>query len=318
MKNYSLTALCLCTLIGAGFATGRELITYFIRYGIYGFFAIGAASVMFSIAIYLALTSPCKSISELIQRRFPYPIAFAADKTVFLFLIVIYSGMIAASGEVFSLLFGIDKTVCAIISVLLCLIVMITGNSALTEISKILFIPMAVIIFVISGKTAGTNITIPPDNSLGFNTLASPVIYLSYNMITAIALLLSLPKAEKPKAVAIQTGFLIFILATFLALPLYTHYNDVFEEQLPVMALLEDYGFIKYLYILFLLFAIFTTAVSNGCSAMHFLTKKISRTASAVIITSVAYALSLAGFSEIVDKVYFVFGMAGMILLFGL
>lgn len=317
MKSYGVTALCLCTLIGAGFATGRELMTYFVGFGIYGFLGIAVVSVLFAIAIYLVLENSCKSIGELTKSRLPKPLAFAADKIVFVFLIVLYSAMLAAAGEVFSLIFSIDKNICTIFAALLCLVVTAIGTSALTELSKILLIPMAIIIFVISGTVTGSNIAFPPENIFNFKAVLSPVIYLSYNMITAAALIVTLPKTGNSKTIALQTGLFIFILMTVLSLPLYTHYSSIYNEPLPLMAVLKE-GSIKYFYILFLLFAIFTTAVSSGYSAVSYIKDKTGSLSAACIITALAYILSLIGFADIVDKVYFIFGIAGVTILFAL
>ncbi len=317
MKSYGMTALCLCTVIGAGFATGRELMTYFVDFGIYGLIGIAVVSALFTLAIYIALESDCRSIGELTRSRLPRPLAFIAEKTVFVFLIVLYSAMLAAAGEVFSLIFGIDKSIGTVLMAFLCLTVIVIGASALTELSKILLIPMALIIFVIGGTAAGKNIAFPPRSVFTLKAALSPVIYLSYNMITAAALIVTLPKTKNSKSVALQTGLFIFILMTVLSLPLYTHYSSVCNEPLPLMAILED-GKIKYMYILFLLFAIFTTAVSCGYSAAGFIKERTGGTAASCIITGLAYALSLIGFSDIVDKVYFIFGIAGMTILLAL
>ncbi len=315
MKSRDITALCLCTLIGAGFATGRELVTYFVRYGIYGFIGIALASVMFGAAIYMILKSPYKSIKELTEKRLsPIP-AFIADKTAFLFLIVLYSGMLAASGEVFSEILGIDKGICRMISAVLCTVVICSGADVLTQLSRILIVPMAVIIFVASAYLSGRNISIPPENVLNIRTVISPFIYLSYNMISAVALIISLPDTKKPKFAAIETALCIFMLSVVSALPLYTHYSDICSEPLPLMSLLKGRGMLKYAYMLFLLSAIFTTAVNSGYSALLRISDKGKNLLPACMITIFALFISAAGFNKIVDNIYFVFGIMGFILL---
>ena len=316
MKSYSLTALCLCTIIGAGFATGRELVTYFVNYGIYGFVGIALSSLLFGISIYLIINSPYTSIKELTENKLPRQIAFVADKIVFLFLIVIYSAMLAAGGEVLGQMFNLDKNICSALSGVVCLVIISCGTEVLTELSKILIIPMAIIILAIGHYTTGVDITSPPENIFTLKTVTSPIIYLSYNMITAIALIVTLPKAENPRNVALQTGVGIFILALVLSLPLYTHYGVVANEALPLMAILIEGSKLRFFYIMLLLFAILTTAVSNGYSAVLFLPKGIPTIIRCVVLTIVAYLLSLIGFSSIVDKVYFIFGIAGMMLLY--
>ncbi len=312
MKSRNITSLCLCTLIGAGFATGRELVTYFVRFGIYGFIGMAVSSLLFSLTIYLILKSPFYDIKELTQSRLPKPAAFLAEKTALIFLVVLYSGMLAASGEVFSLILGLDKNICVLISAMLCLGVIITGASAVSDLSGILFMPMAVVIFITSFALSGKDIGIPPENLLDLRTVASPFIYLSYNMITAAALIITLPKGEKPILPALESGLCIFILTTVLSLPLYIHYGDICSDPLPIAALLSGKGIIEYLYMMFLLAAIFTTAISSGYSAVHHVG---GSRFSALVITLGALCLSYMGFTAIVDKVYFISGIMGMLLL---
>lgn len=313
MKNRDIIPLCLCALIGAGFATGRELVTYFVSFGIYGFMGIGLSAVLFALAIYLILKNPCKSLKELTRSRLPGPVAFIAENLVFLFLIVLYSAMLAAAGETFYQLIGIHRNIGRVISALLCFAIIWQGASAVADLSKVLFLPMAVIIFIISA-TLVNGIAVPPENILNTRTIASPIIYLSYNMITTIALLIVLPKAENPVGTAVISGFWIFLLSVVLALPLYINYSQICSQPLPVMALIRNKGMLSYLYTLFLLSAIFTTAVSSGYSAVCTL-KNSNRLLYSLLITALALCLSFAGFSHIVDRVYFVFGIAGILLL---
>ena len=102
------------------------------------------------------------------------------------------------------------------------------------------------------------------------------------------------------------------MLSVLIMLPLYTHYSSIAGSSLPIMELLS--GNIKYLYLLLLLIAIFSTSVSSAYSFIHSLRE--FKTLIAVVVTNVlAILLSLVGFSNIVGKVYCIFGVAGGVLM---
>ena len=110
------------------------------------------------------------------------------------------------------------------------------------------------------------------------------------------------------KSCGYQIGSVIFMLSVLIMLPLYTHYSTIAGSSLPIMELLN--GNIKYLYLLLLLMAIFSTAVSSAYSFVYSL-KEFKSFLSVFITNILAILLSLVGFSNIVGKVYCIFGVAG-------
>ena len=93
-------------VIGAGFATGRELFTYFIRFGIKGFAGIGICCLIFA---YIGYKTVFIYIDENIEdySRFADNVMgkwFGSVMRIlsFLFLNVVFSGMLAGFGELVS------------------------------------------------------------------------------------------------------------------------------------------------------------------------------------------------------------------------
>ncbi len=309
IRNYKITSLCICTIIGAGFATGKELVSYFADYGKTGFFSIFFAAILFSAAIKKTMESPCRSLSELLL---PYPLNKLLLLTAEFFLLVLYSAMLSASGEVIFQLFSINKGIGSLITALVTSIVILKGYNMVSSLSEVLFVPIVLIIFTIGITTVNKNISIPSPTVVTPKAVLSPFIYVSYNMLTAIPLLIALPDKHLYKSCANQTGIVIFMLSAMLLLPLYTHYSDICTSSLPIMVLLN--GGTRFLYQFLLMLAIFSTAVSAAYSLKCSI-KNISSIKSILYINILAVIISLLGFDNIVNKVYFIFGIVGLLIL---
>lgn len=299
----------MCTIIGAGFATGKELLTYFTAYGTIGFVGIFISAILFSVIIHKIMLCPCNTLEELLE---PYFFGKILYIIINIFLVVLYSAMLSASGEVLNQIFGISNIIGIVISAFLTSIVIVKGYERVADLSQVLFVPIVVIIFVISLMTTEKNIAVAPATIVTTKAVLSPFIYVSYNMLTAIPLLICIPNKYMYKSCSYQIGSVIFMLSVLIMLPLYTHYSSIAGSSLPIMELLS--GNIKYLYLLLLLIAIFSTSVSSAYSFIHSLRE--FKTLIAVVVTNIlAILLSLVGFSNIVGKVYCIFGVAGGVLM---
>ena len=248
---------------------------------------------------------PYNTLAKLLE---PYFFGKILYIIINIFLVVLYSAMLSASGEVLNQIFGISNIIGIVISAFLTSVVIVKGYDRVADLSQVLFVPIVVIIFIISIMTTEKDIAIAPPTVLTTRAVLSPFIYVSYNMLTAIPLLISIPDKYMYKSCGYQIGSVIFMLSVLIMLPLYTHYSTIAGSSLPIMELLN--GNIKYLYLLLLLMAIFSTAVSSAysfvCSLGEF------KSFLSVFITNIlAILLSLVGFSNIVGKVYCIFGVAG-------
>lgn len=309
IRNYKITALCLCTIIGAGFATGRELMTYFTAYGITGFVTAMISSILFAVVIRKIMTLLEKDIAELLT---PYFFGKAVLITTELFLLVLYSAMLSAGGEMLYIIFGFNKILGTIITALTAMLIIRQGSTNVSGLSEVLFIPIVIIIFIISLTTTEKAIGVPSNTTITPRAILSPFIYVSYNMLTAIPLLISIPEKYMYRSCGNQVGMVIFILSTMLMLPLYTHYTAVCDSSLPLMEILE--GPTRYLYIFFIGIAIMTTAVSAGYSLCRS-TRLLKYEMAVPVFTLAALGVSELGFSNIVNSIYFLFGIVGIVLL---
>ena len=111
MKQSLKVSLCLLgAIIGAGFATGKEIASFFVKYGKMSLFGILIASLLFGIYIYAVLskmkkeniTSPHMYLCSISNSIF----AKAALFVTYAFLFVIFCVMITGGAEIIEDIFS--------------------------------------------------------------------------------------------------------------------------------------------------------------------------------------------------------------------
>lgn len=297
MKSFKTSAIYVCAILGAGFATGKELLEYFGIYGLCGLTGVVISSFIFGLTAYKVLKYDCVKESRILKIISS------------IFLIVLYSAMLSASGELFKAVFNMPFVYGLGIMSVICLISISDKGQTLGNISMILF-PVIVLISIITGiYILASENTAPPKQSFSPKIIVSAILYSSYNIITAVNILIYEKNKKTAVKTAIISGVSIFVLAAVLVLPVICNYNTVRYEALPILSLIPRNSAIFYMYIIMLVSAIYTTAITNGISAVR------QTGLSPVSVTLTAVVLAFLGFNTIVSKVYFLFGILGIIIL---
>ncbi|MGN1318513.1 MAG: hypothetical protein ACI4VF_05810 [Lachnospirales bacterium] len=293
MKSLKISALYVCAILGAGFATGKELLEYFGKFGLWGILGVLISSIIFSMVAFKAV-----KINKFTNSKIVNIISIV-------FLIVLYSAMLSATGEIFKTVFNMPFIYGCGIMAIIGLIAISDFGKSIGEISLILF-PVIILICIITGIYILTKSNMVfTKYSFSPKIIISAILYSAYNIITAVSLLTYEDSKSNSISIALISGISIFVLAIVLVLPIILNFDTIKNEPLPLLCLLPKGSVIFYLYIFMLVSAIFTTAVTNGLSAVR------QSGFSPFIITLIAFLLSFLGFSTIVSKVYFIFGIFG-------
>lgn len=318
------------TVLGAGFASGKELINFFVCYGISGFFGMIVAGVFFSVIgfgvlkiVYENKITNYREFSALILGD---RLGAVSEWLVCGFLLVLFSAMIAAGGEMSGTVFNIGKLKGEIVLSCLCFLTFLFELDGFVEINTFLA-PVLVIggiviglyIFFVSPNLALETFSVcgVGSFSLSNNFVSSAFIYVSYNIITAVTVLVSLNKLILSKKTAkyggVFGGVCVCLLGISMSLPLFENYDKINLAQLPVLNIVLDMDFIKYVYVVILLSAIFTTALANGFSLIqNFERKKGGRLPVKVFLCVWGVLMAQVGFSNFIENIYPFFGIIGL------
>ena len=312
-------------LIGAGFASGQELYSFFYIYGIKGIYGIIVTSILITILIYKILKiiyiKKVKNYDEFLG-------IFIRNKKVIkiinlilnILLLVTFYIMIAGFGAYFEQEIGLNKMIGSLILIIMCFCVFQTSVEGVIKISRYL-VPILILAIIVIGLINLLTLSTLNINIIDYKTnwLLSSITYSSYNIILLIPVLISLRnqvKKEKDiKYIAIISGSITVILAIIIYTLLMRIDIDISKLEMPVVYMIRTfYGNFKTIYAFIILISIFTTAISIGTGLLQNLNKKgTSYTQFVIFLCITSLIISNFGFSNLVKNVYPFFGYIGII-----
>lgn len=326
MGLWSIIALYVSGLIGAGFASGQELVIFFVNYGRLGFFGVAWALCLLTLGSVLVLEVGARYGSSSYRDLFnQLDQGFVAilDGLYSVFLFVGASVMIAGLGTL-----GDDPSlglVLQLASVALIFFVLQRGVEEVGRASGYLA-PLLVIILcsIALKRLLHYPLTFPTRGS--WAALEAGTLYASYNLGFAMALLASvstyLTNQKQRWAVALGANLIIGICLVLLLLALSTLPKALLLSDLPLQNLVKLRGsplaFALYQFMLW--GAMVSTTLANLLALVSRMTglTKISWQKASLIATSCAFVLSYVGFGTLVRVAYPILGLAGLWLLAGL
>ena len=316
----------IATLIGAGFASGQEIYTFFYVYGKKGIYGLAICCLLFMFIIYkvfkVLLENNIVTYKDFINLLIG-KYGFILNTIVNLFLLITFFIMIAGFGAYFSQEIGISTYTGSGILACLCFLTFIANTNGITKVSSFLvpiLITLIILIGFINFSYLDINLvleSLPDVNS--FNWLLSSILYTSYNSILLIPVLITFKKNIETKNdifnVSIYSGIILFIL-TLLIFFMLTKINiDISKLEMPVIYVVNHFyqGF-KQIYAFIILASIYTTAISIGIGFLENTCKSKKNYTLIVLIMCISgFSISGFGFSNLITKLYPFFGYIGLI-----
>lgn len=319
-------ALIYCgAVFGAGFASGREIFSFFSCYKAGGIVASVFVGFLFSFFGYAvskyAKMYKIRNADEYFRELFPKKVAKVFSVIANAFLVLSFCIMITGCGVLFAEQLGTSPLAGVLISLLVCFFVIKNDVSGLEKFN----------LFATPVMFAGVVIlcvlcfTLPMVSAVTLDGVASPAIsgllYISYNMVSAVAVLISSAKIAKTPTQAgwggAVGGMLIAVPLVLMSTVLAYHW-EVASQPLPFFALIyENFSKLSVVCWVVLYFAMLTTAISSGVAVVENLSpQKGAR--SVYLLCFLALVMSLIPFTTLVQTVYSSFGFIGIALIAGI
>lgn len=322
------------TLIGAGFASGQELMQFFGDYGTRGLIMSAFAGVAFSaIAVIIMLTA--RNLGTISYEEISTPpvkvLRVGMNIYITFMLSTVLIVMIAGSGAMGHALFNVSPVVGNAVMAAALLITGVLGSDRLLR-SFNFIVPVMTLIALVA---AVLGIIEGPDDiimgvsenasSLSGNFLSSGILYIGYNYIALTAVLSPLGVGAKNRrniiAGSVAGGLSLGLIAVLLSVSIVKNYSLVSSEEMPVLTIARMSGpAIGTLYSGALFLAIFAT----GVGFLYGLLKRFSQYSSGVFrnqplvtaaIVVTAFALSNFGFSGLISVIYPISGYVSLVAL---
>ena len=306
---------------------------FFFSYGLNGLFGILISSILMGVIIYKSLIIINKYnivnykdfLNIIVNIKFKNK--YLNLKNIFnliinIFILITFFIMIAGFGAYFNQVFNLNIFIGSSILAFFCLIIFFGSIKRFVKINELL-IPILIFLIIIIGLFSLNNINI--NNFLNINKnnsnnwILSSIIYCSYNSILLIPILISINNYLKNKKQIILISIFSTIIIIFLSIILFFILAkidcDISTLEMPIVYIISKIfvGF-KYIYGFIIISSIFTTSISLGISFLqNFIKNKNTYTHIAVIMCITSVIISQFGFSNLVNLLYPIFGVLGLI-----
>lgn len=337
MKNIiTVTMVVIGALIGAGFASGQEIFTFFYKYGTSGLIGTLISAVLISYIIYkvfmIIKKYKVENYREFLEAIMNSDNKINLDKnikieiinkTIEILILVTFFIMMAGFGAFFEQEYRIDSIMGSTILAVLCFFVFITNVDGLVKISEYV-VPILIAFIVLIGILNIPNMRadIISNDIVVERILLGPInaiMYASYNSILLIPVLITLnhkiKKFKEIKFISIISGLIIFVLTIIIFFLLDNIKIDIRTIEMPVVYVIaNNFKSLKNIYAIIILMSIFTTAISLGISYLENKKrdkKRYTQVAGIMCITSIFF--SKIGFSNLINLLYPIFGVLGLV-----
>ncbi|MGH2319005.1 hypothetical protein [Planococcus sp. 4-30] len=337
MKSLKMGSAFAGIIVGAGFASGQEILQYFTSFGHMGTVAAILSTALFA---YLGMSltrlgSRMKTTShkEAIFGISGRLVGTIVDYIIILTLFGVGVVMIAGAGSIFSQQFNLPAPLGSTVMVILVVLtIMMNVQKVIAIIGSITpFLVVAVVglaVYSLLTMDSSFNALDPIANeqmSALPNWFLSAINYVSFNIAVGASMAIVMGGTEKDEKIAARGGLIgglilgAMIILSHLAI--FSKVDIVGSAEMPLLQIADDLSPILGVIMSFILFGmIYNTAVSMLFSfSARFVvlgTKKFR--IFVIIVGIVAYILSFVGFTKLVSMFYPIVGYLGLFLVVAL
>jgi len=319
-------------VIGAGFASGQEIVQFFVAYGSYGLKGTILATILFAVCggllLYTAHTRRVTNYQDILAYLLGEKAGRIIDFLLAIFLFLGISTMLSASGAVFYEHLYLPKILGVLLAYLLVVLFIITGKKGLMLSFNILVPVKLLLLTVIVGYAAfvveGNQVEvyaayICPANLKYWHV--SSMLYVAYNFALAMVVLTeyqSITSRRNGIIGAVWGGIVLGFLVLLNYLALCKFLPVVLEYEVPMLYITGRISAeAKYVYTMVLWVGILTTAIANAYGFSQRLARftGLSYSFCLLLCMTMALPISMQSFSSLVSKIYPIFGILGILIL---
>lgn len=333
LQGLKIGAVFIGTVIGAGFASGQEIMQFFTIYGPYGMISVFFTGIVFVSSAYLifhcSVALKAFNYNEFVKRLCGNRLGFLYDVIITAFLFLGVSIMFSGSAAIFEENLGLPKIMGIGVICTLTLLVVFKSLDGILKVNSII-VPMISVLIAISAfkvlKSANLYSIVNNNRALfdksAFKAFFYMLFYCSYNIIMSLGVLTAFPQIVNNRKIlfigALIGGLGLMTLALLLNAVIITNVPYVLKKSVPMLYIISKFHpFFKLAITLCIWCEIFSTAVSNVFSLGNRFSKKgkYSYNAVCIIIVLFSIPLSFFEFKSLIGFFYPLFGALSIILI---
>ncbi|AWE07381.1 hypothetical protein DCE79_08350 [Lysinibacillus sp. 2017] len=333
-KSIQIAGAFVSLVVGAGFASGQEIMQYFTSFGIMSIFGSIVAAIIFAIlGMTLAQigsdlqTTSHKEGVHYIGGRFFGPVL---DLLISFVLFGISIVMFAGAGSTFNQMYSIEASFGSMLMALAVIFTLLLNAESIIKIIAtltpylmgIIFILLIYSVFTMDYAFNELNVMAKNQPSATSHWLSGAILYVSYNITAGAAMLIVMGGTTKDRKIARRGGALGGIVLGLLILlinaALFAKMNVVAAVEMPTLELAQQiHPIVGIIMSVILLAMIYSTAVGT----LYILAvrignpQRISFKLIVMLLCLVGFAISLVGFTTLIGKLYAIMGYFGIILI---
>lgn len=327
------------TVVGAGFATGQEILRFFTVHGIWG-----TAGVIISCMLFLILGTKMMILSRRIGaysfqefniHLFGKPFGTLINCMIFIMLLGVTATMLSGTGAIFREHLGLPQQLGIIMTLLLSYIIIKKGLSGVFTINSLIVPTMVFFICIILFNIDWREVVQYSTQSIPLNNLRTgwsawkwlfdALAYAAFNVAMAQAVLVPIGNEVKNERVLILGGIWgggglgLMLLANHFAL--LTMMPQALTLDIPMAFIVKSLGpIILPLYLIVIYGEILTTLIGNVFGITRQIQQSFAFKETSIIlwILFTSFLISQVGFSALVTHLYPIFGYTASIILIAL
>ncbi|WP_312116555.1 YkvI family membrane protein [Brevibacillus reuszeri] len=321
-KSIQVAATYVGTVVGAGFASGQEILAFFTSYGHAGTIGILIATVLFVWLGYkmmwLAHTMRTPSYESFNQKLFGPLVGTTMNILVFLTLFGVTTVMLTGAGSVLEEQFQIPYLAGTVATAFFALLILRKGLEQLLVVNAIVVPSMFLFaLFILLDGTVDSPLSISAPVSYEF--LWKTVLYVSFNLAMAQSVLIPIGYAIREPIILLRASVIGGVVLGFMLLVVHTamlaNWNEVRFLDIPILFVTDRWNEWLQLFFVFVLYSeIFTTLISNvfgiGQQLRELVYVPESRLYLFLLLS--AFVLCLIGYSQLLMFLYPLFGYLGL------
>mgnify|MGYP000904175077 CR=1 FL=1 len=326
---FQIASVYIGTVVGAGFASGQEMVQFFTVYGVSGMYGLVLTGLIFSLIGWAVLDRvykyQIKDYQKMIRPMLGNTVTIVMEGIVALFLMISFCAMLAGTGALLNQRFQIPSYAGTLGMAFICFFTFLYDVQGMVVINVILVpvlflggILLALYILIFRDITVFAGIG-ESFRLIRYHWFSSSLLYIGYNSITAIVVLTTLQPYLAHRKIAkkggIYGGMGLGILGLSLGLVTMIYRGKIEFFEIPLLEIVINYSpWIHWIYFFVILAAMYTTAVSTGYGFANRMSTILSLNPYVSVVLTVATGLLTAqiGFSNIVQKIYPLFGYIGL------
>ncbi|MBU5350790.1 hypothetical protein KQI74_00765 [Paenibacillus barcinonensis] len=311
------------TVVGAGFATGQEILQFFTQYGKWATITIGLSTMLFvwlgTKMMLIAHDTGSRTYEDLNKHLFGPKAGGWITWVTLIVLIGVNSVMLAGAGSVFMEHLGLHYQTGLIITLIGTYLLLGRGMQAILQMNSIvvpmmLLLSLLMILSTVHHPGALRFITLTTDDN-PIQVWVSPLLYTAFNLALAQAVLVPVGNQIRNRNTlkwggivgGIGVGFML--MAAHFAMSAYM--PGITQFEIPMGSIAFQLGWVvQSVYVSLIFMEIFTTFVADIYGMTLQLRQHISVHPRLITLTimMLCYSLSQFGFSSLLSILYPIFG----------